>query len=116
MGVVATLRADGTAHQTVVWVDWDGEHVVLNLNTWRSKLAELERDPRVSILVLDKDDPYRWLAVDGRVVATTKEGAYAHIVRQAGVYRGRDSYALAEGEERVLVLVRPERIESSRVE
>jgi PPOX class probable F420-dependent enzyme len=116
VGVVATLREDGTAHQTVVWVDWDGEHVVLNLNTWRNKLGELERDPRVSLLVLDRDDPYRWLAVDGRVVETTKEGAYEHIVRQAGIYRGRDSYPLKPGEERVLVRIEPERVESYNVE
>ena len=116
VGVVATLREDGTAHQMVVWVDWDGEHVVLNLNTWRRKLAELERDPRVSILVVDKDDPYRWLSVDGVVVETTKDGAYEHIVRQSGVYLGRDSYPLQPGEERVLVRVLPERLEAYKVE
>jgi PPOX class probable F420-dependent enzyme len=116
VAVVATLREDGTAHQTVVWIDWDGEHVLLNLNTWRSKLGELERDPRVSMLVLDKDDPFRWVAVDGRVAEITKDGAYEHIVRQSGVYLGRDSYPLKPGEERVLVRVRPERVESYGVE
>jgi PPOX class probable F420-dependent enzyme len=115
VAVVATLRADGTAHQTVIWIDWDGEHVLLNLNTSRTKLGELEADPRVSILVLDKDDPFRWLAVEGRVTEITKEGAYEHIVRQAGVYLGRDSYTLKEGEERVLVRVRPERVEGHNV-
>jgi PPOX class probable F420-dependent enzyme len=116
VAVVATLRADGTAHQTVVWIDWDGEHVLLNLNTWRSKLGEMERDPRVSILVLDKDDPFRWLAIDGRVDEITKTGAYEHIVRQAGVYLGRNSYRLKPGEERVLVRVRPGRVEAYGIE
>lgn len=115
VAVVAVLREDGSVHQSVVWIDWDGEHVLLNLNTWRAKLAHLERDPRVSALVLDRNDPFRWVAVEGRVAEITKDGAYEHIVRQAGVYLGRDSYALAPGEERVLVRVRPERVEAHRV-
>ena len=115
VAIVAALREDGTPHQTVVWVDWEAGHVVLNLNTFRAKLAHLERDPRVSVLVIDKDDPFRWLAVDGRVAEITKEGAYDHIVRQAGVYLGRESYPLGEGEERILVRIAPERVEAYNV-
>lgn len=111
VGVVAVLREDGTAHQSVVWVDWDGEHVLLNLNTWRSKLDHLRGDPRVSLLVLDRENPFRWLGVEGRVVEITPEGAYEHIVRQAGVYLGREEYPLKDGEERILVRVALDRVE-----
>ena len=114
--IVAALRDDGTPHQTVVWVDWDGEHVLLNLNTWRTKLRYLERDPRVSVLVLDREDPYRWVSVSGRVVETTTDGAAEHIVKLAGVYRGRDSYDFKPGEQRVLVRIEPERVTSYGVE
>ena len=114
--IVAALRDDGTPHQTVVWVDWDGEHVLLNLNTWRTKLRYLERDPRVSVLVLDREDPYRWVSVSGRVVETTTDGAAEHIVKLAGVYRGRDSYDFKPGEERVLVRIEPERVTAYGVE
>ena len=114
--IVAALRDDGTPHQTVVWVDWDGEHVLLNLNTWRTKLRYLERDPRVSVLVLDREDPYRWVSVSGRVVETTTDGAAEHIVKLAGVYRGRDFYDFKPGEQRVLVRIEPERVTSYGVE
>ena len=116
VAVVAAVRPDGTPHQTVVWIDYDGEHVLVNLNTWRTKLRYLEADPRVSVLVLDRDDPFRRVRIDGRVVEITKQGAYEHIVRQAGVYLGRDSYELQPGEERVLVRIAPERVEASNVE
>lgn len=116
VAVVAALREDGTPHLTVVWVDWDGEHVVLNLNNFRAKLEHLRRDPRVSVLVLDRNDPYRWVAIEGEVAEITTEGAYEHIVRQAGVYFGRDDYVLQEGEERILVKIEPERVEGDRVE
>lgn len=115
LGVVAALRPDGTAHQTVVWVDWDGEHLLLNLNNLRSKLDYLRRDPRVSVLVLDRNDPFRWLRLEGQVAEITPEGAYEHIVRQAGIYRGREEYRLREGEQRILVRIEPDRIETYKV-
>ena len=116
VAVVAALRPNGTPHQTVTWIDYDGEHVLVNLNTFRTKLRYLEADPRVSVLVLDRDDPFRRIRIDGRVVEITKAGAYEHIVRQAGVYLGRESYELAPGEERVLVRIEPQQVEASNVE
>ena len=116
IAVVAVLREDGTAHQTPVWVDWDGEHVVLNLNTDRAKLDHLRRDPRVALLVLDRDDPFRWIAIDGTVAEITPDGAYEHIVRQAGVYLGRESYPLKPGEQRILVRIAPARVEARNVD
>jgi PPOX class probable F420-dependent enzyme len=114
--VVAALREDGSPHQTVVWVDWDGEHVLLNLNTWRAKLQYMAADRRVSVLVLDRHDPYRWIGIDGVVVEATEEGAADHIVKQAGVYLGRDSYDFKPGEQRVLVRIAPQRTEPYRVD
>ncbi len=114
--VVAALREDGSPHQTIVWVDWDGDHVLLNLNTWRAKLQHMENDGRVSVLVLDRDDPYRWIGIEGMVVETTEEGAAEHIIKQAGVYLGRDSYDFKPGEQRILVRIAPERVEPYRVD
>lgn len=116
LGIVAALREDGTPHQTVVWVDWDGEHVLLNLTADRTKLDYLQRDPRVSVLVLDRNDPFRWLRLEGRVAETTPEGAYEHIVRQAGVYLGKEEYPLKEGEQRILVRIALDRVEAHNVE
>jgi PPOX class probable F420-dependent enzyme len=116
VAVVAALRPNGTPHQTVTWIDYDGEHVLVNLNTFRTKLRYLEADPRVSVLVLDRDDPFRRIRIDGRVVEITKAGAYEHIVRQAGVYLGRESYELAPGEERILVRIELQQVEASNVE
>jgi PPOX class probable F420-dependent enzyme len=115
VAVLAALRPNGTAHQTVVWIDWDGEHVLLNLTTGRTKTHYLERDPRVSVLTLDRNDPFRWLRVEGAVVATTTDGAYEHIVRQAGVYLGKEEYPRRPGEQRLLVRIRADRVEAYNV-
>lgn len=115
VAVVVALRDDGTPHQTVVWVDSDGEHVVLNLNNFRAKLEHMRRDPRVSVLTIDRTNPFRWLGVEGKVVEITMDGAYDHIVSQARVYLGRDTYALGEGEERILVRIAPDRVEARSI-
>ncbi len=115
LGIVAALREDGTPHQTVVWVDWDGEHLLLNLTNTRAKLEYLQRDPRVSVLVLDRGDPFRWLRVEGNVVEITPDGAYEHIVRQTGVYLGKEEYPRREGEQRILVRIAPARVEPYRL-
>jgi PPOX class probable F420-dependent enzyme len=103
--VVATVRADGGPHSTVVWIDWDGENAVFNTTTVRAKGVHLARDPRVSIAVWDRDDPYRSLELQGRAELDF-EGADEHIASLARKY-GRDTYARGN---RVIVRVRPERV------
>jgi PPOX class probable F420-dependent enzyme len=116
VGVVAALRPDATPHQTVVWVDYDGEHLLLNLTTGRTKTHYLEHDPRVSVLTLGRNDVFRWLRVEGTVVEMTTDGAWEHIVRQAGVYLGREEYPRRPDEQRLLVRIRPERVEAYKID
>jgi PPOX class probable F420-dependent enzyme len=111
--VVATLRSDGSPHQTVTWVDWDGEHVLVNTSEERAKRQYLERDARVSVLVLDRENPYRWLSISGRAELSS-EGAAEHVNELAHKYRRQD-YRFREGEERVLVRVKPERVTTYEV-
>jgi PPOX class probable F420-dependent enzyme len=109
-GVVATLRHDGSPQQTAVWVDWDGERVVLNLTRDRKKTEYLRRDPRASVFVFDGDDPYRWIAVSGPVeLDDDLDGAEAHIHRLSRKYRGRE-YVLKPGEQRLIARLTPERV------
>jgi general stress protein 26 len=60
VGTVTTLREDGSPHSTVVWVD-DVENGNVSFNTayGRLKPTNLERDPRVSLLVIDPNDAYK---------------------------------------------------------
>ena len=46
----------------------------------------------------------------------TTDGAWEHIVRQAGVYLGREEYPRRAGEERLLVRIRPERVEQRNID
>ena len=106
--VIATLRADGSPHQTATWIDWDGEHVLFNITVTRKKYQELQRDPRASVFVFDGDNSYRWVSVSG-TTEMTLEGAAEHIHKLSRKYRGRD-YVLRPGEQRVIVRLTPERV------
>jgi PPOX class probable F420-dependent enzyme len=60
-GSLATLMPDGWAQVTPVWVDYDGMHVVFNSARGRVKDRNVRRDPRVTITLIDPDNPYRYL-------------------------------------------------------
>lgn len=117
VGVVTTLREDGSPHSTVVWVDVDeGGAVSFNTAYGRRKPRNLERDPRLSLTVVDPSDPYRWISIDGKAELVT-EGADAQIDRLAKKYLGKDEYPWRSPEEqRVTVRVRAERIDAYGLE
>jgi PPOX class probable F420-dependent enzyme len=105
---VATTRSDGTAQLTPVWIDWDGENVVFNTAEGRVKPRNIRRQPVVSVQVIDRDDPYRWVAVTGPA-EIEEEGAEEHIHELSRRYRGRD-YDLTPDQKRLIVRVKPQRV------
>jgi PPOX class probable F420-dependent enzyme len=108
---VATLRPDGSVHGVPVWVDVQEGRPVLNTAEGRSWPRNLERDPRVTLTVLNLENPYEYVEVRGRVAERTHEGADAHIDAMAKKYMGADEYPLRQpGEQRVIIRVEPEHV------
>lgn len=111
--VVSTIRADGTPHQTVVWVDADGGDVLFNTAEGRAKPRHLRENPSVSVAVVDPANGYHSLVVTGKA-ELTHDGADEHIDKMAKKYLDADTYPFRkEGEVRVIVRVRPDRIETA---
>jgi PPOX class probable F420-dependent enzyme len=108
LATVATIRRDGSAQLTPVWIDWDGENVVFNTAEGRAKPRNIRRNPVVSVQVVDRDDEYRWVSVTGPA-EIQEEGAVEHIHELSRRYRGRD-YDLTPGQQRLIVRVKPERV------
>jgi PPOX class probable F420-dependent enzyme len=108
-GVVTTLNPDGSPQSTIVWVDVDDAGVSINTAYGRVKPRNLVLDPRLSLVVVDPEDPYRWLKLNG-TGALVDEGADAHIDRLSKKYTGREVYASRQpGEQRVTVRISVER-------
>ncbi len=111
---LATLNADGSPQVTPVWCDFDGTNIVVNTARGRVKDRNLRREPRVAVSVLDPENPYRYLGVQGRVVEMTEQGADAHIDKMAKKYLDKDSYPFrAPGEVRVIVKIKPEKVHTN---
>jgi PPOX class probable F420-dependent enzyme len=108
LAVVATIREDGTPQVTPTWVDWDGERVLVNTAEGRAKPENMRRDPRVSVLVLDPDNPYNWVSITGPV-ELTHDGAEEHIEKLSHKYTGND-YPSPKDPPRVLAKITPERV------
>jgi len=108
---VASLDADGGPNVTPVWVELDGDDVVINTALGRAKARNLANDSRVAVSLTDPDDPQSTISIRGTVVVFTTDGADEVIDRLAKKYVGVDTYPYrAEGEVRVTVKIRPDRI------
>ena len=108
---VATLMADGSPQVTPVWVDHEGDTILVNTAAGRLKPRNMERDERVAISVIDHENPYIALAVQGRVSEIAEQGADEHIDALAKRYMGVDEYPLrAPGEVRLIVRIEPDKV------
>jgi PPOX class probable F420-dependent enzyme len=110
LGVVVTLRRNGSAHMTPVWVDAREGDVLFNTAEGRAKPRRLRRDPRVGVVVVDRHDDYRWVSVWGHAELTT-EGAEEHIHELSRKYTGHEYRGGGLGQ-RIIVRVHSDRIES----
>jgi PPOX class probable F420-dependent enzyme len=110
---LGTIMPDGHPQVTPVWVDYDGTHVIVNTAKGRLKDRNMKRDPRVSLAIIDPDNPYHYLEVRGRVAEVTEDGADQHIDKMAKKYLGQDKYPGRQpGEVRVLYKIVPEKFSS----
>jgi PPOX class probable F420-dependent enzyme len=110
---LGTIMGDGSPQVTPVWVDYDGKYVRFNSAQGRVKDRNVRRDPRVSLSILDPDNPYRYLAIRGRVVEITQNGADEHINSLSQKYLGQAVYPFRQpGEVRVLYKIEPVKVTS----
>ena len=107
---IATILPDGQPHLSVVWVARDGDDLLVSTVKGRRKHLNLERDPRVTLLVYPADNPYSYVEVRG-TVTMAEEGGVELIDRLAAKYRGLDRYPWDDGTGNVrdVVRLRPER-------
>ena len=106
---LATLMPDGRPQVTPVWCDLEGDMVLFNSAKGRQKDKNVRRDPRVSVAIIDPENPYRYLEVRGRVVEITEHGAAEHIDKMAKKYLGVDKYPYSQPSEvRVIYKIQPE--------
>ena len=111
---LATISNDGSPHVAPVWIDHDGDVILINTAMGRIKQKNTTNDPRVSISIVDQNNPYTRVTIKGKVTQQTKQGADAHIDKLAKKYTGSDKYQNRQpGEQRVILRIEPLSVLSS---
>jgi PPOX class probable F420-dependent enzyme len=107
--VLTVHLPSGRAMTHVMWVDATDDEVLINTEVHRDKFRAVERDPRVTVTVMDAADPYHYAEVRGRVVATVRgPEARAHIDTLSRKYKGKDYDPSAITSERVILRIAPD--------
>lgn len=111
LAYLATLMDDGSPQVTPIWVDIEGNVILVNTAEGRVKQKNVSRDPRVAISTVDHTNPYEMVTVRGKVVEQTRRGADEHIDKMAKKYLGMDKYPFKmPGEQRILLRIQPEKV------
>jgi PPOX class probable F420-dependent enzyme len=116
-GVLSTMMPDGQPQSSIVWADYDGHYVLINTTLERQKGRNMQRDPKVTLLIIDPKNGSRWIEIRGRVVEITGENAIPHADRLTQAYTGKahfygDVYPVQkqQQETRVIVKIEPVKI------
>jgi PPOX class probable F420-dependent enzyme len=105
---LATLMPDGSPQVSPVWIELDGDDIVVNSAEGRTKTDNVRRDSRVAVSIFDQDDPYVTVMVRGVVTSIEHEGAEEGIDRLAKKYLGEDRYPWPDPDHpRVILRIRP---------
>lgn len=112
---LVTVMPDGQPQATPVWCDYADGFVRVNSAAGRQKVKNMQERPKVTVLAIDPQNPYRWLEVRGTVVDITEEGGVDHINSLSGLYRGDPDYygrnsAVRDKETRMIFKIRPDHV------
>ncbi len=112
--VVSTYNRDGTILSTLVWVDTENGDVAINSAIGRKWPTNLQRDPRVTLLIQEAGNPYNYVEIRGEADATT-DGADQHINRLSKKFIDQDEYPFRQpGEQRIKFTITPQHVRHQR--
>jgi PPOX class probable F420-dependent enzyme len=110
---VATLMPDGSPQVAPLWIDREGDTIVLNTTRSRQRTRNLRRDQRVAIAIFDQNNPYSSVSIRGKTIEITEEGAEEHIDKMSMKYLGKPGYPFDDRtpkDPRILIRVEAEHI------
>jgi PPOX class probable F420-dependent enzyme len=108
---LATTGKDGSPQVSPVWIDREGDLLVVNSARGRVKDRNMRNHARVALSATDPENPYRALMIQGRVVKITEDGADFHIDKMAKKYLGKDKYPFRSPTEvRVKYYIEPTKV------
>jgi PPOX class probable F420-dependent enzyme len=102
---LATLLPDGSPQSAPVWVDLDGDQVLVATGEGSLKAKNTRRDPRVALSITALENPYREAQLRGRVVERRPDASLAVMDRISRKYTGAPFPMRANPEQRVVLVI-----------
>ena len=109
IGVLGTIGASGRPQLSATWFLAEGDTVTISLNTARQKVKNLQADPKASFLILDPENPYKYVELRGDVEITTDDD-YAFADKLGAKYNADLRERDQPGDARVVITVHPTRV------
>jgi len=100
VGALATLMPDNQPQVTPVWFSYEDGVLLVNTARGRQKDKNMSERPKVTFLIIDPENPYRWIELRGTVIEINEAEGLAHINALAKHYVGRDDYYQGQEERR----------------
>lgn len=115
VAALATLMPDHQPQVTPVWFSYEDDFLLVNTARGRQKDRNMSERPKVTLLIIDPENPYRYLEIRGTVIEINEEEGLEHINKLSMRYRGvEDYYARNEGlrgkEQRAVFKIKPDSI------
>jgi len=111
---LATIQPDGQPQVTPVWGDVEDGLIRVNTAAGRQKYKNLVERPQATVLVIDSEDPFRWIEVRGNVARHSEETGVEVIDKLAKDYLNADVYPNHTPDEtRVTFYIEPTRVVTS---
>lgn len=110
---LGTIMKDGRPQVSPIWIDIDDNNNIILFNTaqGRIKHKNISRDPRISLSLVDKNNPYSMVTIQGIVIEQTTIGADEHIDKLAKKYLNIDRYpSHSPSITRVICKIKPEKM------
>ncbi|MCS5599461.1 MAG: pyridoxamine 5'-phosphate oxidase family protein, partial [Rhodospirillales bacterium] len=61
--VLAVIGADGRPGLTPMWFDYEDDHILVNTAEQRPKCKWIRKNPHLTLLLLNPENPYHWVSI-----------------------------------------------------
>lgn len=90
--ILTTVTADGQPQNTVMWCSWDGDQVLVNTRGTSKKVKNIRSNPKVALIAVDPQNPFRWVDVRGEVESIREDIDFENINSHAKLYMNVDEF------------------------
>ena len=104
-GSLGTIRPDETVQVNPMWFEYDGEHLRFTHTNQRGKFRNLQRNPSMSLCLIDDTNPQSYLELRGRLVEVVDDPEGDFYVRLGRRYGNPDQQPPPDKADRVILVM-----------